>query len=251
MGTANRNFVFYHGPSMIDGAPIVAIAKIDGSRNSKTGAMVQTYILRADVAPAEASRRGLDISICGDCGHRGKYDYKGELLAKTRSCYVVLCHGPAGIYKAFKRGVYRDLSADLGAAADAIAGAIVRLGTYGDPAAVPFGAWQALLARMGACTGYTHQWRRFPEFAQYCMASCDSDADRTMARALGFRTFRVAPKKGWVKEAGEVLCPASAEAGKRTNCIACKACGGHSAKARADIVIPAHGTGAKLVPAAA
>ena len=132
-----------------------------------------------------------------------------------------------------------------------MAGKLVRLGSYGDPAAVPFAVWQALLARVAGHTGYTHQWRVFPEFDAWVMASCDSSAERVMARALGFRTFRVAPFDSWVRERGEVLCPASAEAGKRTTCAACKACGGTSAKARADIVIPAHGGGRKLVSAGA
>jgi hypothetical protein len=76
------------------------------------------------------------------------------------------------------------------------------------------------------------------------MASCDSSADRAMAKVLGFRTFRVRSHAEPV-ETREVICPASAEAGKRTSCAACKACGGTSAKAKADVVILAHGVGAK------
>ena len=38
-------YVIYKGPSLLDGAPIVVIAVI-GSGNTKTGDMVQTYILR-------------------------------------------------------------------------------------------------------------------------------------------------------------------------------------------------------------
>jgi hypothetical protein len=129
------------------------------------------------------------------------------------------------------RPLYDDLSADLDTAADRIAGRMVRLGAYGDPAAVPYAVWQALLARVAGHTGYTHQWRAFPEFSAWIMASCDSSADRVMARVLGFRTFRVAPAADWTREAGEILCPASAEAGRKT-----KACGGTRAKARADVV---------------
>jgi hypothetical protein len=46
--------VLYRGPSLLDGSPIVAIATI-GSTNVKTGPMVQTWILRADMNPLEAS----------------------------------------------------------------------------------------------------------------------------------------------------------------------------------------------------
>lgn len=244
------NFVFYRGPSMLDGAAIVAIATIVRSNNEKTGGMVQTWILRDDTNPIDAARRGLDASICGDCVHRGKHDRTtGVRLPSTRSCYVRLDTAPLNIWRTEKRGRYDDLSCDLPQAAERVAGRNVRLGSYGDPAAVPFGVWEALLAQVSGKTGYTHQWRRFPEFAVYCMASCDSSEERVLARALGFRTFRVAPARDWQKESGEALCPASAEAGKKTTCDLCQACGGTSAKARADIVIPAHGGGRMLVTA--
>jgi len=74
------------------------------------------------------------------------------------------------------------------------------------------------------------------------MASCDSEADRVFAKFLGYRTFRVTAKDSRMDRGErEVVCPASDEAGKVTNCAACKACGGLSAKAKADIVITVHG----------
>ena len=242
-----RNFIFYKGPSMLDGSPIVAIATIQRSSNVKTGAMVQTWILRADINPIDAARQGLDKAICGDCQHRGRHDETGARIPSTRSCYVRLDTAPLSVWQTAQRGRYDDLSSDLDTAAARVAGRMVRLGSYGDPAAVPFIVWQTLCASVAGRTGYTHQWRAFPEFAEYVMASCDSSNDRVAARMLGFRTFRVAPAASWAREAGEILCPASTEAGKRTTCAACKACGGHSAKARADVMIPAHGGGRKLV----
>ena len=58
-------YVIYRGPSLLDGAPIVAIATMQTS-NRKTGNMVQTWILREDVSPVEASKAGADASVCGD-----------------------------------------------------------------------------------------------------------------------------------------------------------------------------------------
>jgi hypothetical protein len=57
--------ILYRGPSMLDGAPIVVIANriTDASTNSKTGAMVQTFIVRADADPMTALREGLDSSV--------------------------------------------------------------------------------------------------------------------------------------------------------------------------------------------
>ena len=58
-------FAFYDGPSLIDGAPIIGIAVLR-SENAKTGDMVQTYILRADMSPLDAISSGDDVSICVD-----------------------------------------------------------------------------------------------------------------------------------------------------------------------------------------
>ena len=46
--------VIYRGPSLLDGAPIVVIATVTDT-NSKTGAMVQTYIIRSDMPPTDAN----------------------------------------------------------------------------------------------------------------------------------------------------------------------------------------------------
>jgi len=64
-----RGLELWRGASRLDGAPIVAIATglAAPSSNPKTGPMVQTWILRADVAPHEAQRDGRDASVCGDC----------------------------------------------------------------------------------------------------------------------------------------------------------------------------------------
>ena len=39
-----KTLIIYDGPSLIDGSPIIVLAQA-GSRNSKTGDMVQTFIL--------------------------------------------------------------------------------------------------------------------------------------------------------------------------------------------------------------
>ena len=63
----------WKGLSPIDGAPIVLLItglspiKSEQSINRKTGPMIQTYILRQDMAPIVAVMSGMDRSICGDC----------------------------------------------------------------------------------------------------------------------------------------------------------------------------------------
>ena len=49
-------YVFYRGPSLLDGAPIIGIVTTK-SENRKTGPILQTWILRADLDPQAAARR--------------------------------------------------------------------------------------------------------------------------------------------------------------------------------------------------
>lgn len=238
----SNGIVIYEGPSKLDGAPIVVIATglKQGSTNTKTGAMVQTYILRQELPPMEAVKTGADVSICGGCPHRGDGTGKG------RSCYVTLMHGPRGVWAAYKRGNYPKVT--LQQAAEAMRGRMVRFGTYGDPAAAPLEVWIALRLYAEGSTGYTHQWRSItPGFAKYCMASVDSEAEMRAAHALGYRTFRVTPGPFENIKGLEIVCPASHEAGQKVECIDCKACMGTSGKAKVSIQIAAHGTGKKHV----
>jgi hypothetical protein len=229
-----NGILLYEGPSMLDGAPIVVIATgiNKGSTNVKTGAMVQTYILRSDVPPIEAVQQGLDSSICGGCPHRGDGTGAG------RSCYVTLFHGPRAVFAAYQRDSY-----PMGATLPH--GKMVRLGTYGDPAAVPIGVWRCLLVGAAGWTGYTHQWRTIDAatWAPLVMASVDSETEMREAHALGYRTFRVTPIGVGPLSGEEVTCPASAEAGRKAICYDCKACMGTAAKAKVSIQIAAHGTG--------
>ena len=233
--------VLYRGPSMIDGAPIVVIANriTTASGNAKTGAMVQTFIIRSDVAPIEALKTGADASICGNCVHRP---------ANKGSCYVNVGRSVASVYGAYTRGRYALPSVDYDPAIlpDLFAGLVVRLGTYGDPAAAPFQTWRAATLHAAGITGYSHQWReaKFQVFRLLCMASADSEPEAREAQAMGWRTFRVKEASA-PKLAREVTCPASKEAGAKTSCEDCRACGGTSSKARAGIVINAHGATAK------
>jgi hypothetical protein len=235
--------ILWEGPSEIDGKPIVVIAtgiKGRSSRNGKTGDLIQTWILRQDIAPHEAVHTGDDESICGKCPHRGEI-VDGKNV--SRSCYVTVFQAPLSVWKTYRAGKY-PLAADLGKLH--LAQRNVRLGAYGDPAAVPLWVWECALVHADKGTGYTHQWMNCdPGFAKYCMASADSACEALAAQAMGYRTFRV----GTFAEKharGEFLCPASEEAGKKVNCAQCLACGGTSSPNKASVFIPAHGSKAKV-----
>lgn len=219
-----KSGIIYKGPSLLDGKPIVAIATWS-NRNTKTGAVVQTYILRSDINPLEASKTGEDFSICGDCTMRGEVnDDPKRKQAKGRRCYVNLGQGVLIVYKSFLRGVY-DM-ANTKAGRNTLGRArFVRVGTYGDPAAVPAFIWEQLLAEADTFTAYSHQsgWR--PDIA---MQSADNKAEALDHWKAGRRTFRVIADLGELDKANEALCPASKEAGRRVQCTACKLCKGSS-----------------------
>ena len=232
-----RGFVFYDGPSALDGAPIIGVAVLR-SANAKTGDMVQTFILRADQSPLAAIDSGADASICGDCVHRGDD-------TRARTCYVDVAKSVQSVYAAWTRGAYPLLSPAR--AARMLSGRAVRLGAYGDPAAIPARHWRALLRYAAGRTGYTHQWRQAhaQHLRELVMASADSAQERDTARAMGWRTFRV---RGADEPMGarEFACPASVEAGAKRQCITCQACDGAArGPAQASVAIIVHGAMAR------
>lgn len=237
-----ENGIIYRGPSLLDGSPIVAIATYSG-RNRKTGAMVQTYIIREDMDPVTASRTGADAAICGACPLRGVANpAKGKGQADNRACYVTLIHGPALVYRSHVRGVYPDATEPD--AATAIGwGRMVRIGTYGDPAAVPESVWEALTMRAKGWTAYTHQWLYHPDALTYAMASVESLTAAKYIWNRNGRTFRIVRDVAEIDPAREVLCPASAEAGKRTTCADCRLCAGQATRSPKSVAIVAHGNG--------
>jgi hypothetical protein len=241
-----QSSIIYQGPSLIDGSPIVVIALIQ-SGNIKTGNMVQTYIIRSDVDPLTASKTGLDFAICGNCVHKGKpTDNPDKKQALERTCYVTLYHGPLQVFKAFTKGNYPVATAEQTQAIGA--SRMVRLGTYGDPLAVPASVWGNLLLNSAGHTGYTHQHNANSDYSRV-MYSADTASEAIQAHAQGKRTFRVIPVKAYTDALStghtallnnEILCPASAEAGYKATCDKCKLCTGSSIKAKS-IAIVAHG----------
>lgn len=251
------NLIVYHGPSAYDGSPIVAILQ-RGSSNSKTGAMAQLWILSADMNPIVASRTGKDYSVCGNCPHRGAAAPNNESgWAENRGCYVNLLHGPLGKYKSFKAGKYKRAET-IGEVQELLHGQGLRLGAYGDPAALPSGLCEMLADMAEYATSYTHghtAWNdvsKIATVASYSMVSADNAQDALKAHAKGFRTFRVIPVAQWkdVRKdsllASEILCPASEEAGKKVQCADCRLCNGTKSKAKS-IAIVAHGKTKKHV----
>lgn len=230
-----KGFVFYDGPSQLDGRPILGIATLK-STNRKTGNMVQTWILPRDMEPHVATKNGNDASVCGDCPLKP---------SETGVCYVLTFQGPLAIYRAWRNGAYSALSENQ--IEPLVHGRMVRMGAYGDPAAIPQYFWDRVLDHAKGNTGYTHQWRdnRFAWLRDYCQASCDNATDVREAKANDWRVFAVVPRdtsrREYQKRTGTMFHDCPAVTGRRsTTCNACGLCNGR----RADIIIDAHGASA-------
>lgn len=220
--------ILYEGPSLFDGKPIIVVATgFRRSRNKKTGKMIQVWIIRPDVSPLDASANGEDYSICGTCKHR-----------HFRSCYVNIGLAPSYIYQSYTQGKYLRYTTEM---LDLFRNRKIRLGAYGDPAAVPISIWQLLCGVSSGWTGYTHSWKRCtPELKQYCMASVDTEKEYHEAQSRGWRTFRIREEKETVLD-DEFICPASKEAGHKITCDTCQGCKGLSENKLWSPVIIFHG----------
>ena len=226
-------FKLWEGASLLTGEPIVVIVTMNGN-NPKTDndfkSMVQTWILCRDIAPNEAVKSGKDEDVCGNCIQRPSVG---------GACYVKTFQAPLSIWRAYKRGNYNNVI-NL----ESLRGAELRLGSYGDPSAVPFDIWRNLIDKVQPrlMTGYTHQMshKAFDKrMAEVCMISADTPKVALKAHAQGFRTFRMTTDTEQLLP-NEIICPNDTDGVK---CIDCGLCDGAGDKP--NIAILAHGALAK------
>ena len=228
-----NSYIVYEGISNYDGEAIVVIATgfANKSKNTKTGDMIQTWIMRQDTPPHEAIRNGNDYSICGNCPLR-PLNYKANGLKKR--CYVLVHNAPLTVWRTYKKGGYehstperlRELLQDSNG---------LRLGSYGDPASVPFEVWQSIGVGTGEFnhTGYTHGYlvdNFDTRYLDVAMISLDKVTPQ-IPPGLNGRSFRVIDSVDEVLP-GEILCPASKEQNYKTTCEKCGLCAGLNRKAK-------------------
>ena len=238
--------LLYDGPSLLDGRPVIAV--LTGlktlSQNNSTGDMPQVFFLRQDLHPQSAILAGQDVSICGQCPHRGSLVYRPNKHkhVSTRDCYVKM-DAPASIYAAYHRGSYTTRSVD--AIAQLLRRRPLRIGAYGDPACAPVDCWFPLLPYTRGHCGYTQQWRTCdPRLRSLVMASVCSPAEAREAQDAGWRTFRCRTADEPLLPR-ERICPKSVEGGQRTQCAHCRQCdGARPSDARKSIAIIVHGPSA-------
>jgi hypothetical protein len=230
--------VLHRGVSPFTGENFVVVAVFGRSSNSKTGDMLQVYILADTSAkPTETVKTGADATVCGDCPLRG-------IMGKARTCYVNLGQGPRTVHDALNRGRYPEYSANEHDRF--FRGRKIRWGAYGEPVLIPLALVAHLSAIADGHTGYTHQHRRpeFQGFRAYFMASVHTPAEGADAVARGWRYFRAS--NDGAPAPGEIICPASDAGGWRKDCTTCNACKGAGDRAIGSrlphsVVIGTHG----------
>lgn len=115
-------------------------------------------------------------------------------------------------------------------------GRYIRFGTYGEPSLLPIDLVEHMCSVAKSWTGYTHQWRNRVEYAPYFMASTHTADEEYVASLIGFRSFVVCSET----QTQFISCPASAEAGFKSNCSKCGLCSGTMGKGKKSVFILEH-----------
>lgn len=233
MSFIKNSAVLYKGPSKLNGEPIVAVATYN-SANSKTGAMMQIWILSDTVTPTEAKKQGLDAAVCGVCPIK-------------KECYVNLGQAPRAVFNAYKRDRYKDLSCDMSGIADLVSGKVVRFGAYGDIAALPFDLCRLIIKYAKGHTAYTHQRKHKnydPRFNTIAHISAETAKEAFEVARIGLgNTFRTVSSYDDILP-HEIKCPSDTPA--KVNCVDCRKCNGATGQS---IVIVPHGSSGKKMAA--
>lgn len=220
--------ILYKGLSALDKSREIVVIATLASNNRKTGNMIQVWILSADSHPVQLSADKLDDLICGNCSHR---------QSLGGACYVNIGQAPAAVFKAYRRNLYPIY--DPSTHAHLFKGRKVRLGAYGDPAAMPFEIAAHVVGLTNGHTAYTHQQKHAgfdPRFLSLCMISADTPKQAAAAHAIGAKTFRIAVDIT-DKFDNEIECLSDSTG---TSCHDCGICKGSSAPV--NIVIAVHGS---------
>lgn len=216
-----ETLVLYKGISLLDNeTPIMIVMSgfTKDSSNTKTGPLVQLYILPVHETPKDTYFSG-SFGVCGDCKYNG-----------NNGCYVRWSN-LGSVWKSAKDqpAIPMTLSKEF------LRGLRVRVGAAGDPAAVHAHVWHELLSTCENFTGYTHQWDKpkYQNLQSLFVASVDNARENDKARALGWSTFFVTDNEKEAKEEG-IRCLASTDKkdshGLPMTCSTCMLCNGKSTK---------------------
>lgn len=196
------------------------------SNNTKTGNMIQTYIL--DKARLTREPRVFGAK-CEACPLVNKCYVHNDKLSVRRALSKLLAKG---------RGSYKH--ATLAQVLPHLEGRVVRFGTYGDPSVIPLDDVANIVSACKGHTGYTHFWREIdPAYSNYFMASTENKNDENEARLIGYRTFRVLLKEQTEHEvrSDSIECLNSSVG---LTCEECGLCSGTEGRGSSSIYIHEH-----------
>jgi len=219
---SKNSFIVWEGESQLNGKPItLIISGLESTGNRKTGTMIQSWIINSSINPVDATKTGEDASICGNCWRKPSLGDK---------CYVTVFQAPNQIYKTYVSGKYDNFEK---AKKDDIDSGL-RLGSYGDPVAVPLEVWNKLMENFPYHTGYTSQWRTIQSipYRGKIQASCASMQDKHKAESLGWKTYTSLPIGHPYPDPSEnmIQCPATIPQNNgKVSCSDCKLCDGKTA----------------------
>lgn len=221
---------------------VIRKGKTSNKKISDGSALVQTYTFSKDQWLLATTSNGfgmkkffeLDASNCMDCpysGNQGKggcYTHKFNQYVGFLSMLRSIKASDLTPYDVEKQRQCIDMSKD----------SYVRFGTYGEPSLLPIRLVEHMSDVAKSWTGYTHQWDKLWAWSynKYFMASTHNKRETYKARQKNYRSF-IASTTG-TEEA--VTCPASAEAGFKSNCASCGLCSGMLGKGKKDIKILEH-----------
>jgi hypothetical protein len=200
-----------------------------GSRNAKTGDMIQSWVF---------DRTKLTERVFGA---------KCEECPMVSQCYVMK---GTQAHNSVRRATLKALGllsgntsykvTTLESVLPMLAGRPIRLGSYGDPSAIPLDDLRALVSASSGHTGYTHFWRTSdPDYSEFLMASVEDLASEMLAQSLGYRTYRVLRKQESQHEVSErsILC---LEKSAGLSCADCLVCSGNTKPNAKNIYIYEH-----------
>lgn len=225
-----------------DNVFVVSKAKTSNKKISDGSALVQTYTFSKDQWLLATTSKGfgmknffaLDSSNCLDCPYSGNQGEGGCYTHKFNQ-YV----GFLSSLRSIKPSDLTELNEEkFTIIIDMCRDSYVRFGTYGEPSLLPDNLVDSMVNSAKNWTGYTHQWDKnwASNYSKWFMASVHNQDEAVNAKSKNYRSF-IASKIGNEKA---VTCPASAEAGFKSNCASCGLCSGVLGKGNKDIKILEH-----------
>lgn len=209
---------------------IIATGITRKTDNRKTGDMIQIWIILSDINPVASVASGLDANtICQGCP-----------FASGNGCYVNVGQAPLAIWKAYKKGNYKQL--DPSKYSSVFSGRKVRFGAYGNPTLIPLSMVKAIAKVSNGWTGYFHNWREMgikkaKDYNKFFMASTESEDSYKLSQTLGLRVFHAAVKQ----PESTVECLSDS---RGISCADCQLCQGWNKRAK-NIWINPHGSKVK------